>query len=214
MAPEQARCESIDERSDIFGVGAVLAEIVSGCHPYGEGTTDLVVAASRGAVVPLDPRKLKVPARLCSIVNRATAALPADRYQNVERLNEDIRQFLLGGFDFPRIEVLAGDVIVLEGETGSAAYMILSGTCRALVHKNGRELVLRTMGEGEIFGELALLLDEPRSATVVAESNTKLMVIEKSAIEAHGVLDGWSSVLLKALARRFQQLDDELRSYK
>lgn len=214
MAPEQARCETIDERSDIFGVGAVLAEIVSGFHPYGEGTQDLVVAASRGAVALLDHRQLKVPKRLCSIVNRAIAALPADRYQSVEQLNEDIRQFLLGGFDFPRLEFQAGEVIVRQGEAGNAAYMILSGTCRALVQKDGKELALRTMAEGEIFGELALLLEEPRSATVIAESNAQLMVIEKSTIEAHGVLDGWSSVLLKALARRFQQLDKELRTYK
>jgi CRP/FNR family transcriptional regulator, cyclic AMP receptor protein len=70
-------------------------------------------------------------------------------------------------------ELPAGVDLVKEGEPGDALFVILEGT--AVVHSHGEEL--NRVGPGAYFGELAILDGEPRSATVVAESNVKVAVI-------------------------------------
>lgn len=70
-------------------------------------------------------------------------------------------------------ELPAGVDLVKEGEPGDALFVILEGT--AIVHSHGEEL--NRVGPGAYFGELAILDGEPRSATVVAESDVKVAVI-------------------------------------
>lgn len=70
-------------------------------------------------------------------------------------------------------ELPAGVDLVKEGEAGDALFVILEGT--AIVHSHGEEL--NRVGPGAYFGELAILDGEPRSATVVAESDVKVAVI-------------------------------------
>ena len=70
-------------------------------------------------------------------------------------------------------ELPAGVDLVKEGEPGDALFLILEGT--AIVHSHGEEL--NRLGPGAYFGELAILDGEPRSATVVADSDVKVAVI-------------------------------------
>ena len=70
-------------------------------------------------------------------------------------------------------ELPAGVDLVKEGEPGDALFIILEGD--AVVQRDGE--VLNRVGPGAYFGELAILDGEPRSATVVAESNVKVAVI-------------------------------------
>ena len=66
----------------------------------------------------------------------------------------------------------AGESIVREGETGTALYIILDG--RARVEQEGR--VLGEMKTGDFFGELALIEEHRRSATVIAEDSTQCVL--------------------------------------
>ncbi len=70
-------------------------------------------------------------------------------------------------------ELPAGVDLVKEGEPGDALFVILEGD--AGVHRDGEEL--NRGGPGAYFGELAILDGEPRSATVVAETDVKVAVI-------------------------------------
>jgi CRP-like cAMP-binding protein len=70
-------------------------------------------------------------------------------------------------------ELPAGVDLVKEGEPGDALFIILDGD--AIVHRDGEEL--NRVGPGAYFGELAILDGEPRSATVVAETDVKVAVI-------------------------------------
>ena len=67
----------------------------------------------------------------------------------------------------------AGVDLVKEGESGDALFVILEGN--AVVRSGGEEL--NRVGPGAYFGELAILDGEPRSATVVAETDVKVAVI-------------------------------------
>ncbi len=103
-----------------------------------------------------------------------------------------------------RIEVEAGRELVTEGRTGREFFLILDGT--AIVRRNGRKVA--TLGPGQFFGELSLLDKGPRTATVVAESDMKLLVLGQR--EFGGLIDGvpgMAAKLLQGLAHRLREAD-------
>ena len=218
MAPEQARGNpaDMDERSDIFGLGAILYEIVSGTGPYGSPNEDeeaLLVRARAGKVTPVGRVALAgTSASLRTIVDKATAPDPARRYQTVPELAEDLRRFLRGGMHLPRKFFLPSEVIIREGDVGDAAYLIVSGHCRAFRTVDGSEETLATMGPGEVFGEMALLLDAPRAATVAAVEPVNVLVLDRKTLSEGLGVDGWAGALVRALAQRFHDLEERFRA--
>ncbi|MGA3119573.1 MAG: serine/threonine-protein kinase [Polyangiaceae bacterium] len=218
MAPEQARGTpaEMDERSDVFGLGAVLYEIVSGKTPYGpcHDMDSAIQRAREGAVVPIDEATLGIgiSKRLKSIVARATATIPDHRYQSVLDLQRDVSSFLRGGLHLPRKAFAAGAVIIREGDVGDAAYMIVSGRCRAFRSVGADQETLAIMASGDVFGEMALILDEPRAATVEAMDSVTVLVLSKSTMTEGLGIGGWTGALVRALAQRFRDLEQQVRS--
>lgn len=217
MAPEQARGNpnEMDERSDVFGLGAILYEIVSGVTPYGdESDPELIIERARqGAVFPIEQAVfgLGVSRRICNIVAKAVAPVPSDRYSSVVALQEEVRSFLIGGLHLPRKVFLPGNLIINEGDIGDEAYMIVSGKCRAFRQVDGGRETLGTMGPGDVFGEMALLLDEPRAASVEAVERTSVLVLDKATMTEGLGFGGWTGALVLALAQRFRALERQAR---
>ncbi|MGC4091033.1 MAG: serine/threonine-protein kinase [Polyangiaceae bacterium] len=218
MAPEQARGNPnhMDERSDVFGLGAVLYEIVSGHRPYGEARSQEVVLerAKEGAVVPIDQATLGlgIAKRIRSIVDKALAPNPKQRYQTVLELKRDLQDFLRGGLHLPRRNFPSGSVIIREGDTGDSAYLIVSGTCRAYRHVGEQKEVLASMSAGDVFGEMALLLEEPRAASVEAVTPVTLLILDKTTMTEGLGVNGWTGALVRALAQRFRALEQTVRN--
>jgi len=217
MAPEQARGNpaDMDERSDIFGLGAVLYEIVSGKIPYGEhrSAQAILACAKAGQVVPIDQvtQDIGVSKNIRSIIDKATAPDPKDRYQTVVELQSAVRGFLRGGLHLPRKAFAPGTIIIREGDAGDAAYMIVSGRCRAYRTVEGRQETLAHMTAGDVFGEMALLLDEPRAATVEAVDKVAVLVLDKNTLNEGLGIGGWTGSLVHALAQRFHDLEQKVR---
>jgi eukaryotic-like serine/threonine-protein kinase len=217
MAPEQARGnpEEMDERSDVFGLGAILYEIVSGKLPYGEArdVDSVMQRAEAGQVVPIDVAcmGIGISKRIRAIVERATSPRPEDRYPSVVELQSDVRTFLRGGLHLPRKVFPPGSVIIREGDVGDAAYMIVSGRCQVSRRVGEQQEPISTMGAGDVFGEMALLLAEPRAATVVAEDNVTVLVLDQRTLSAGLGADGWTGALVRALAQRFRDLEQTVR---
>jgi hypothetical protein len=210
MAPEQARNERLDVRSDVFGLGAILYELVSGKLPYGDATPEQSLArAMAGSVIDIleATRDVGVSRRLCRIVKRAVAPRPDERYPTVVALRDEMRAFLLGGFHLPRTAFPAGSLLVKEGDAGQAAYLLVSGRCRVFRRTDARDAPPRILEPGDLFGELALILAEPRTASVEALEDCTVLVIDRETIEASGATEGWTATLLQALARRFRELE-------
>ena len=97
MAPEQAAGQPVDERADVYALGAILYHAVSGAIPH-EGTTleEMVGRVIRGDVRPLAERVPEVPRDLAAIVTRAMAVDPSERYANAQGFAEDVRRYLTG----------------------------------------------------------------------------------------------------------------------
>ena len=102
------------------------------------------------------------------------------------------------------VDVAAGKVLMVEGHSGADAFIVLKGAF--LVRRNGRKVA--TLQSGDIVGELALIDDGARSATVECTAAGSVLVISRGQFRA--VLDGiptLSHKLLAAMAGRIRDLD-------
>ena len=105
------------------------------------------------------------------------------------------------------VDVAAGKVLMEQGHSGSEAVTVLTGTC--VVRRNGRTVA--ELNAGDIAGELALLDDGPRSATVECISDGSVLVIGRGQFRA--VLDDIPTLthkLLAAMAGRIRNLDQSV----
>ena len=78
-----------------------------------------------------------------------------------------------------KLTVTKGTVIFREGETGTTAYHLLSGRVEVTKQLGPRRLVLARLAKGQFFGEMSLVLDSPRSASVTASEDCTLRVITR-----------------------------------
>ena len=74
--------------------------------------------------------------------------------------------------------VRPGSAVCVQGELGERFYLVERGTARVV--RDGVDVA--SLGAGDFFGEIALLRDIPRTATVVAESDLDLLVLEREAV--------------------------------
>ena len=93
MSPEQTQgAASLDHRSDIFAVGLVFYEIITGtkAFPAGKNVGDLVLRIQRESPPPISTLVPNVPDRVQQIINKAIAKNPDDRYQDLRDMERDI----------------------------------------------------------------------------------------------------------------------------
>jgi WD40 repeat protein len=97
MAPEQARGEPVDERADVYAIGAVLYELLAGKAPHADTTPQAVIdRVIAGPPAPLATITADAPLELVDVVQKAIARVPGDRYANASALAEDLRRFQTG----------------------------------------------------------------------------------------------------------------------
>src|SRR5690242_4657453 len=95
-APEQARGDRVDKRADIFSLGVLLYEMLSGTWPFrGKTTIDVRHAVLHDPPRPISElRSTPIPPRLQQAIDRALAKDPKDRFQNMEDFRNELRQVL------------------------------------------------------------------------------------------------------------------------
>ncbi len=97
MSPEQARGESLDQRADVYALGALLYKVLSGRAPYkGELASEVVEKVKAGPPTPIAQLVPDAPAELVTIVGKAMARAAADRYASASELAQDLQRFETG----------------------------------------------------------------------------------------------------------------------
>lgn len=78
-----------------------------------------------------------------------------------------------------------GDVILTEGTAGNSLFVVTEGTVKAFVRSEGPtgQRLVRTMGEGEFFGEISILSGKPRTATVTAATACELLELDRATLD-------------------------------
>ena len=95
----------------------------------------------------------------------------------------------------------AGDTVTTEGQSGVGFFVIEDGNAKVTIGGEDR----RTLGPGDYFGEVALLTDSPRTATITAETELRCYGMTswdfKPLVESHSSI-AWK--LLQAMAKKYQ----------
>ena len=97
MPPEQARGEAVDQRADVYALGALLYKVLSGRAPYkGEMAIEVVEQVKARPPTPIELLVPDAPRELVAIVNKAMARAAMDRYATASELAQDLQRFETG----------------------------------------------------------------------------------------------------------------------
>jgi CRP/FNR family cyclic AMP-dependent transcriptional regulator len=117
-----------------------------------------------------------------------------------------------------RREVAKGTVIFKEGSDGQEMFLITKGEMEISITRNESKLVLAELGESSFFGEMALITDKPRTATVMALVDSEAYVLSKS--EFQGLLVKEPQLMARllmamaeVLSQRIQATNENLETY-
>ena len=102
-------------------------------------------------------------------------------------------------------------VVFFENEAGDTLFMIAEGRVKVtILGDDGREIILSVLGSGEFFGEMALLDNEPRSATAIAAEDTELLCIHRSDFQALATKRTITAGLIKILTQRLRRANHQI----
>ncbi len=126
------------------------------------------------------------------------------RESDLERLSQAARER-----SYPK-----NTVILFQNDPGDALYVVLSGQVKiVLTAEDGREVILSVRSQGDFFGEMSLIDEEPRSAHVIAMEDSSLLVLRREDFlrclrEVPEIATG----LLRSLCKRLRQADSKIGS--
>ena len=105
-----------------------------------------------------------------------------------------------------------GDVVFEEGQTGNGLYMITSGKVEVVKNMGtASEQQLAVLDSGEVFGEMALLEERPRSASVRALEDTHCLGIDRFLFLSQLYKDPQVAItMIQVLAQRLREMDERL----
>lgn len=101
----------------------------------------------------------------------------------------------------------AGDVLARQDERGSEMLVLVSGAAR--VDRDGTELAI--LGPGDVVGELSLIDDQPRSATVTATEDCEILVMHRNDFKSlMSEVPGFTAKVLESVTQRLREADQRL----
>ena len=191
MAPEQILARGIDRRSDIFSLGVVLWELVTGCRLFARESDAATLYAIMNDPIPRARRhRPNVPEELEAIISTALARTPADRYDTAEDMQAALDQFLATQPKFDA-RALGGTLEGLFGSTRAEAKRSIAAT-RALSKNVSLVMKLRT----EVRDGLVKQLTTRQHSEPVARTGKAIRGIAAVAIVA--TLAGLGYLLLRS----------------
>ncbi|MFO0668229.1 MAG: protein kinase [Polyangiaceae bacterium] len=164
MAPEQWRGERVDERADVFALGAMLYETLTAHTPYeGETLAESLARRDRDEMVPIEDREPSVAPELAAIVREALRSAPAERYPSAKAFAEDLGRFLTG--QVVRAHRYGTATLVRRWIAQHRALVALTLVSVALIATMGVVSVRRVVRERDRADQKALALLETQGRT-------------------------------------------------
>jgi formylglycine-generating enzyme required for sulfatase activity/dienelactone hydrolase len=163
MSPEQAQGRTVDRRTDIFSLGAVLYEMLTGRRAFnGHTTVEVLAAVSLEEPKNLHDLRPNLPRKLESIVRKALAKKPEDRYQRIEELRSELDQVRQQLAPRPgRRRLIAACLLAVLAAAAGMIY--LRRTARiSQAHELALPEIRRLAGKGDFVAALRLAEDTER----------------------------------------------------
>lgn len=122
-------------------------------------------------------------------------------------------QLKLLAFTSKRLTFMPGDMLFNQNDPGDAAYVVLDGKAEVVVKSGDSDVVLATLEKNEIIGEIAILCDVPRTASVRAGTRLETLCIEKEhMLKLIHEFPSMATALMKVLAERVASTSAALSS--
>lgn len=125
----------------------------------------------------------------------------------------DTSRLKLMAFASERMIFKPGQTLCVQGDPGDAAYIILNGSAEVLIKIDGGELAVADLGVNDIVGEIAILIDIPRTATVRAtEEVTSLRLTKELFFRMVTDFPEIGVEVMRVLAQRLEATNARLRA--
>lgn len=210
MAPEQLRGNTVNERTDVYALGATLYHLLSRKPPHHAKTADeMMRAAVRAKPVPLDQLVDGVPPELITIVDKALSMDARTRYQHARELSDDLQRFLTGQLVAshhytPRAKLarfIRKNRVPVFAVTAAAIALIVIGTVAVVRVINERD---RADDERDIAQEQRTRAEKE---TRVAQDRLDKLTLQQARSKA--VTNPTEAIaMMKSLARKPEQWRD------
>lgn len=97
--------------------------------------------------------------------------------------NLDSKKLQLLAFMSERLNYPAGETVLKQGDTGDAVFVLIDGLIDVFITTDGVSSPVRELGRHTIFGEIAVILDTVRNATVTAKTDITVLKISKDVLQ-------------------------------
>lgn len=123
----------------------------------------------------------------------------------------DPARLKLLAFTSERVQFADGQRFFSQGDPADAAYVILEGTAHVLLNTPGGEIRVAELGRNALVGEMGILADNPRSATIMAaEPTTALRIDKRVFLELLAQFPQMSLAIMRELASRLERTNAQL----
>ena len=194
MPPEQAYGDPVDQRADVYALGAILYHMVAGAPPFdGATAVEILLKVTSDPPPPIEAREPAVPPELAAIIATAMAYKPADRYPSAEELADDLRRFRTGQLvaahrysarDRLRrlIRRYRGPLAVAAASLVVLAVISVLSITRVIAERDEAQ-VARTQAE-EARDAAARAREESEAARLAAEHQADALALEQARLAA------------------------------
>jgi len=243
MSPEQVTEVELNHQTDLYSLGVIAYELVTGSPPLlAKSIVQMVRKIVEENPVPITERRNDVPPGLVNIINKAMAksiehrygygyemaadlALlfgelnhgnnpppPIDKFKTARKLSifnefsdSEIREALEHSHWF---NVAANTTIIDENEAEDAFYIVVSGEVSIRYH--GQEVA--ELGKGQCFGEIAVINQDKRSASVVSREDCLLIRLNGRVLDQISISGQlrFNQVFLKTMTSRLTQSNEHI----
>jgi WD40 repeat protein len=174
MSSEQARGLAVDERADVYAIGAVLYHVLAGRAPYDGSVAAILKAVLSGPPVPIEEQQPGLATDLVAITKKAMARRPEDRYPTARELADDLRRFQAGQLVGAHRYSL-GD-LVFRWTQKNVALVVVAVVALALFAVGGGVSVRRIVEERDRANRERRLAEDSRRAEM--DRHDELVLVE------------------------------------
>lgn len=129
----------------------------------------------------------------------------------------DAAKLKLLAFTSERLEFAEGEILFEQGDSGTSAYIVLEGEAEVLIEGGGGQgpIKVATLGQNDIIGEIAMLTDVPRTATIRAGTRLVALKISKDVfLRLVRDFPEMGVEIMRELARRLNETTRQLQAAK
>ncbi|WP_026381639.1 cyclic nucleotide-binding domain-containing protein [Afifella pfennigii] len=129
--------------------------------------------------------------------------------------NIDVAKLKLLAFISQRVTFHPGEILCRQGDEGDTAFIILRGACDVLVDSGKGEKKVAELGKNDIVGEIAVLFEVPRTATVVATAATETLSLSRDQLfTLMREFPEMSFDIMRILAQRLERTTQDLAALR